>query len=77
MATITIGRVLNSSTDSVEAVVSGWPFLVNVEHDEVDITARTASGRVQTVVYKQAGATVATLTLSYDANDQLSGVTRA
>lgn len=55
----------------------------NVAYDYCDITYVTVGngiGQIQTVVYKtggSGGSTVATLTLSYDANDKLSSVTRS
>lgn len=54
--------------------------LAPVEHDELEITyvpSGNGVGEVQTVVYKLASATVATLTLSYDASNRLTGVVKS
>lgn len=54
--------------------------LAPVEHDELEITyvaAGNGAGEVQTVVYKLASATVATLTLTYDASNRLTGVVKS
>lgn len=54
--------------------------LAPVAHDELVITyvvAGNGQGEISTVVYKLATATVATLTMSYDGNDRLSGVVRS
>lgn len=53
--------------------------LVPEKHDEVAITYVTSGngvGEIETVVYKLASATIATLTLSYNADNKLSGVVR-
>jgi hypothetical protein len=83
MATITIGRKLNSAQDSVTAVQgaagsSPWTVkdaaqLVGVPYDRVELSY---SGRkVTQAVYKQGGATVATLTMTYSGS-KLTAVTR-
>ena len=54
--------------------------LVPKEHDEIALTYVSAGngvGEIETVVYKLASATVATLTLSYDSNNRLSGVVKS
>lgn len=54
--------------------------LAPVKHDEVALTYVTVGngiGEIATVVYKLATVTVATLTLSYDVNNKLSGVVRS
>ena len=54
--------------------------LAPVEHDELEITYVTAGngiGEIETVIYKLATATVATLTLSYDASNRLTGVVKS
>lgn len=54
--------------------------LAPVEHDELEITYVTAGngiGEIETVIYKLATATVATLTLSYDASNRLIGVVKS
>lgn len=51
--------------------------LVPVTYDEIDLTyivAGNGTGQVGTAVYKLAGTTVKTLTLSYDASNRLSTV---
>jgi hypothetical protein len=50
------------------------------EYDEISLTYVTAGngiGEIETVEYKLSTATQATLTLSYDANDKLSGVVKS
>lgn len=50
--------------------------LVPVEHDEVVTTYVGSTSDISTVVYKLAGVTVATLTLTYDGSNRLIGVVR-
>lgn len=50
--------------------------LVKVAYDQISITAYDAASNPTTVLYKSAGATVATLTLTYDASSRLTDVTR-
>lgn len=50
------------------------------EHDEIAMTYVTAGngvGEIETVVYKLATVTQATLTLSYDSNNKLNGVVKS
>jgi hypothetical protein len=49
---------------------------VTVPFDEQVITYVGATTRIDTVVYKLAGSTVATLTMSYDGSDRLVGVVK-
>lgn len=54
--------------------------LGSVEHDELDITYVTAgngAGEIETVTYKLAGVTQATLTLTYDASNRIINVLRS
>jgi hypothetical protein len=51
--------------------------LVVSEHDEIVTTYVGATTRINTVVYKLATVTVATLTMSYDGSDRLVGVVRS
>lgn len=47
------------------------------EYDEIELTYVTSgngAGEIETVIYKVASSAVATLTLSYDSSDRLSGV---
>lgn len=90
MATITIGRRLSSGADSVTAVqglAGAQPWLVaeqnqlvpaRYDHIELDYHP-TKVDLVTGVVYRQGGATgtvVATLALTYDANDNVASVSR-
>lgn len=66
----------------VSTVVTGGVAgaLVTEAHDEIALTYVTVGngiGKIATAVYKLDGTIVATLTLSYDANDKLSGVVRS
>ncbi len=50
------------------------------EYDEIVLTyvaSGNGIGEIETVVYKKTGDVIATLTLSYDANDKLSGVVKS
>lgn len=86
MATIVLGRVLSSATDSVRADqgtpgAQPWPVLrantlVPVAYDALAITY-DGQGNITTVVYKNGVTTVATLTLSYNVQGLLSNVTRS
>lgn len=89
MAEITVGRVLDQSTDSVEAaqgdagtdpwLVRDMNRLVPEEFDFLDITSRNLAGDPLVIVYKTGGSggtTVATLTLTYDVGGDLKTVTR-
>jgi len=54
--------------------------LAPVEHDELEITYVTAGngiGEIETVLYKLSAATVATLTLAYDASNRLTSVIKS
>lgn len=54
--------------------------LVPEAYDEIEITYVTVGngvGSINTVVYKLSSTTVATLTLSYDGSDRLSGVVKS
>jgi hypothetical protein len=63
------------------------PLAVNVVNnivpkvfDSIDLTyvgSGNGVGEIETVIYKQGGVTVATLTLSYNVDDKLSGVVRS
>lgn len=50
--------------------------LIHVDHDQVVNTYVGATSRLDTVVYKLLGATVATLTFTYDGSNRLVDVTR-
>ncbi|MBC8553199.1 MAG: hypothetical protein H8D23_26565 [Candidatus Brocadiales bacterium] len=54
--------------------------LVPESYDEITLTYVSAGngvGEIETVTYKKDGSTIATLTLSYDGDDKLSGVVRS
>lgn len=51
--------------------------LVPLAHDEIVTTYVGATTDISTVVYKLAGSTVATLTLTYDGSNRLIGVVRS
>lgn len=54
--------------------------LVPAQYDEIDLTyivAGNGAGEVGTVIYKLATATIATLTLSYDASNRLIQVLKS
>lgn len=91
MAKILIGRKLNSATDSVTvaqgaAGSSAWPVkdsnkLVPVAYDYIELTYAPAPNQddITGVVYKTggpSGTTVATLAIVYNADRNISSVTR-
>lgn len=72
---------IESDIDDLNARLAG--SLVPETFDYLDVTyvaAGNGAGEIETVVYKSggaAGATVATLTLAYDASNRISSVTRS
>lgn len=59
------------------SVLSG---LIPGSYDEVSLTyvaAGNGAGEIETTTYKLGGVTIATLTLSYNASNKLSGVVRS
>lgn len=77
-ATETTLAAADAKLDALNARLGG--SLAPVEHDELEITYVTAGngvGEIETVIYKLATATVATLTLSYDASNRLTGVVKS
>ncbi len=92
MAKILIGRKLSDTTDSVTAVQGdagsqAWPVrevsgLVPKEYDHVLLTYDSPPNEndIVQVTYKvggSGGTTVAVLSITYDANRNISSVTRA
>lgn len=77
MARITVGRYLDSATDSVET--KELTGLVPKEFDYIDV-GYDGSARISTVTYKQGGSggtTVATLAITYvGATSRIATVTR-
>ena len=64
------GGNLDDIKTAVESLVS---FEVG-EHDQIELSyvgSGNGAGEIETVVYKLSGATVQTLTLSYDVDDRL------
>lgn len=50
------------------------------EYDSIDLTyvaAGNGAGEIETVVYKLGATTVATLTLAYNASDEISSITKS
>jgi len=69
---------VQTAVDALNARLAG--SLVPVAFDEQDITYVTVGngiGEIETVVYKLASTTVATLTMTYDANDKLINVVKS
>lgn len=89
MAKITIGRVLNKLTDSV-TVAQGdageaWPVLnqaqlVPVGYDYIGLSYDVSNPELLTqITYRSGGSSgtlLATVTLAYDSNNNLTSVTR-
>ena len=73
----------NASIQSAEsaAIISRLSgSLVPTAFNEIDLTyvpSGNGVGQVQTAIYKLAGVTVATLTLSYDAGNNLTSVVKS
>lgn len=80
----TAQEVLNDVYNETEGTLDVSVFgLVSENYDYIALTYVAAGdgiGEIETVTYKQGGAggtTVATLTLAYDSDDNLSSVTRS
>lgn len=71
---------LDAGTYSLTQITEGLSI---PKYDYIALTyvaAGNGTGEIQTVTYKQSGAsgqTVATLTLAYDANNKLTSITRS
>lgn len=74
------GAATTAKQDDIIAAIEGVGGLVPEAYDEIALTyvaAGDGAGEIETVVYKLATVTVATLTLGYDANDRLDSVVRS
>jgi len=59
--------------------VINFATLVPAKYDEINLTYVSAGngiGEIETVIYKLSSSTIATLTLSYDGSNRLSGVVK-
>lgn len=56
---------------------TGLSSLVPFSYDQITITAKNGNGDPTTVLYKKSSVTIATLTLTYDIDGDLSDVTRS
>lgn len=81
MATITIGRVLDSASDSVTVVQGTSPWqaqvvnkLVPEHYDSIEL--EYSAGEISIVRYRLGVTLVATLTLGYDGAGNLTSVVR-
>jgi hypothetical protein len=66
-------------TNSIQVLGVGGN-LVPDHYDSIALTyvaSGNGAGQIYTAIYKLAGNTIATLTLSYDASNRLSGVVRS
>lgn len=73
-------KFLNDGNDNPAVRVINFNSLVPSSYDAIDLTyvaSGNGVGEVETVTYKLSGSTVATLTLSYDASNRLSGVSKS
>lgn len=73
----TVNRLKINSDGSINASIAS--SLAPVAHDEIVLTyvpSGDGVGEIATVVYKLATATVATLTLTYNSSNKLTGVVR-
>ena len=71
-------QAVNSTLSNIDLRMAG--SLVPTAFDEIVLTyvaAGNGVGEIETAVYKLASSTVATLTLSYDSNNRLSGVVKS
>lgn len=60
--------------------IHNYSSLVPESYDEYSlayVTSGNGIGEIETVIYKKDSVTVATITLSYDVNDNLIGVVRS
>lgn len=67
-------------TDNSGKIVANIGGLIPEQYDEIALTYVTIGngiGQIETVTYKLSSNTIAILTLSYDVNDNLSGVIRS
>ena len=67
-------------TDTNPLPVTAFNSLITEDYDSIDLTYVSVGngiGEIETAVYKLASATVATLTLSYNGDDKLSGVVKS
>jgi hypothetical protein len=81
VATITIGRVLSSALDSVTVVQGTTPWTAQVVNKLVPefydtIELGYTSGELTVVRYRLGATLVATLTLGYDGDGNLTSVVR-
>lgn len=72
------GNILQPNSDGSQDVVN-LGQLIPFEFNEIDLTNSTIGGQTvpTTVIYKQGGVTVATLTLTYDGSANLLSVVRS
>lgn len=74
-----IKSVYDPATDSLKSILTGGK-LVPEKFDEIALTYVTSGnglGEIQTVTYKLAGSTLATLTLTYNVSNKLINVVRS
>lgn len=81
VVSIPAGLATEAKQDELIAIVDnlGGSLAPN-EYDQISLTyvaAGNGAGEIETVIYKLSAATVATLTLVYDANDNLVDVLRS
>ena len=73
-----VNTVNNEAVDSSNPLpVTNFATLVPTSYDEIVLTYVTSGngiGEIETATYKLSSVTVATLTLSYDSQNRLSGV---
>ena len=72
--------VPNFRTEDIVNQLKIAPGMTIPQHDDIEITyvaAGNGVGEIETVVYKLATATVATLTLSYNSDNKLTGVAKS
>lgn len=74
-----IRAIYDEDSNSIQAILTGGN-LVPDQYDEIAMTYITSGngvGEIGTVTYKLSSATIATLTLSYDASNRLINVVTA
>lgn len=73
-----IKAIYNPESETLS--ISNQSGISPAAHDEINLTyvsGGPADGEIETVVYKNGGSTVSTLTLSYDGSGNLSSVVRS
>lgn len=83
MSQLDAGQIIKTAYDDAKEAIKVSPVtgtIVSDEYDEIDLTyvaSGNGVGEIETVVYKLAGATVATLNLTYNSDNKLTAVVKS